>query len=659
MPRFSLRHVAATAYAIFVLVLAAATFVEWRHGTAFVTDMVYGSWWFAAIMAAVVVPGMAVAARALTGNWRALMLHASLAIIAIGALVSKVFGTEGSLHLREGQGAALFETANGPRALPTDIRLDSFIVKTYPHTDAPMDYVSHLTVSGERRTVSMNNVLNVRGYRLFQSCYDTDGLGTTLTVNHDPWGMGVTYLGYASLAISLILVLTNPRGRFRRLLRGSAVALCPLAILASVTSCANAQDGRSVNATLPTDQQVARFESLNVIYGGRNAPIGAYCADFLLKVTGRTQWRGLSAETIVLGWMLTPSEWQDEPMIKVKDEVAARAMGVRVEDGHTAAAWLFDSDSHYRLTSYLRRGDKVAIDINDRLQAIIALTDGSAFRPSGIGIAPWRRNLELTYCHLQPTAALFKIVLGIGVVMLAMVIWSRGEMPVRHRRLMMVAMALCAALQFAALVARGLIAGCWPLTNGFETMLVLALGIVLAGLPLCRRQPVLAAACAVMSGLALLVASIGMSNPNITPLMPVLHSPWLSVHVACVMTSYSLFSVIMLNSVIALAKGGEGQAAALRVSLLLLYLGVATLAAGIFIGAVWANESWGRYWSWDPKEVWALITLLVYAVPLHPAIVPAISRPRVAHAYLAAAFLCVLMTYFGVNCLLGGMHSYA
>ncbi len=77
MPRFSLRHVAATAYAIFVLVLAAATFVEWRHGTAFVTDMVYGSWWFAAIMAAVVVPGMAVAARALTGNWRALMLHAS------------------------------------------------------------------------------------------------------------------------------------------------------------------------------------------------------------------------------------------------------------------------------------------------------------------------------------------------------------------------------------------------------------------------------------------------------------------------------------------------------------------------------------------------------------------------------------------------------
>lgn len=659
MPRLTIRHVAVTAYASFVIVLAAATLAEWRRGSLFVANFVYGSWWFAALMALVVAPGMVVAARALSGNWRALMLHVSLAIIAIGALVSKVFGTEGSLHLREGQEVASFETAYGLRPLPSDVRLDSFIVKTYPHTDAPMDYVSHLTVGGERQTVSMNNVLNVRGFRLFQSSYDTDGRGTTLTVNHDPWGMGVTYLGYVSLAISLILVLTNPRGRFRRLLRGSAVTAGTLTILTLSTSCANAQDGRSINATLPTAQQVAQFESLNVIYQGRNAPVGAYCADFLLKVTGRAQWRGLRAETIVLGWMLSPTEWQDVPMIKVKDEVAARAMGVRVEDGHTAAAWLFDADSHYRLTPHLRRGDKAAIDLNDRLQAIIALTDGSAFRPSGIGIAPWRRNLELAYCHMQTTTVLFKVVLSIGVVMLAMVIWSRGEVSARRRRLMMAAMALCAALQFAALVARGLIAGCWPLTNGYETMLVLALGIGVAGLPLCRRQPLLASACVAMSGLSLLVASIGMSNPNITPLMPVLHSPWLSVHVACVMTSYSFFSVIMLNSVIALARGGEGQVAALRVSLLLLYLGVATLAAGIFIGAVWANESWGRYWSWDPKEVWALITLLVYAVPLHLALVPALSRPRVAHSYLAAAFLCVLMTYFGVNYLLGGMHSYA
>ena len=96
-----------------------------------------------------------------------------------------------------------------------------------------------------------------------------------------------------------------------------------------------------------------------------------------------------------------------------------------------------------------------------------------------------------------------------------------------------------------------------------------------------------------------------------------------------------------------------------QLSLLLLYPAVFFLAAGIFLGAVWANVSWGRYWSWDPKEVWALITLMVYAVPLHRQSLPAFSRPMVLHAYLAAAFLAVLMTYFGVNYFLGGMHSYA
>jgi ABC-type transport system involved in cytochrome c biogenesis permease subunit len=83
------------------------------------------------------------------------------------------------------------------------------------------------------------------------------------------------------------------------------------------------------------------------------------------------------------------------------------------------------------------------------------------------------------------------------------------------------------------------------------------------------------------------------------------------------------------------------------------------LAAGIFIGAVWANISWGNYWSWDPKEVWALITLLVYAIPLHKTVWKAFRNPMFFHIYGILAFLSVLITYFGVNFLLGGMHSYA
>ena len=94
-------------------------------------------------------------------------------------------------------------------------------------------------------------------------------------------------------------------------------------------------------------------------------------------------------------------------------------------------------------------------------------------------------------------------------------------------------------------------------------------------------------------------------------------------------------------------------------SRLMLYPAVFLLAAGIFLGAVWANVSWGRYWSWDPKETWALITLMVYAVPMHTASLPALRRPRAFHLYLICAFLTVLMTYFGVNYFLGGMHAYA
>ena len=95
------------------------------------------------------------------------------------------------------------------------------------------------------------------------------------------------------------------------------------------------------------------------------------------------------------------------------------------------------------------------------------------------------------------------------------------------------------------------------------------------------------------------------------------------------------------------------------VSRLLLYPAVFLLAAGIFIGAVWANVSWGRYWGWDPKEVWALVTMLVYALALHPASLPCFRRPLFFHVFSVAAFFCVLITYFGVNFLLGGMHSYA
>ena len=136
-------------------------------------------------------------------------------------------------------------------------------------------------------------------------------------------------------------------------------------------------------------------------------------------------------------------------------------------------------------------------------------------------------------------------------------------------------------------------------------------------------------------------------------------------NVAVIMLAYVLLAFVMLNGVTALAlhlsrrdTGAEVERMQV-VSRLMLYPAVFLLAAGIFVGAVWANVSWGRYWGWDPKEVWALITLLVYAAPLHVGSLACFRRPVFFHAYCAAAFLAVLVTYFGVNFLLGGLHGYA
>ena len=144
------------------------------------------------------------------------------------------------------------------------------------------------------------------------------------------------------------------------------------------------------------------------------------------------------------------------------------------------------------------------------------------------------------------------------------------------------------------------------------------------------------------------------------PLLPVLRSPFFSLHIATIVTAYALLLAIMVVGIIAILKPKDKarleKLKALSTSML--YPAVALLAIGIFIGAIWANVSWGNYWSWDPKEVWALITLLVYAAPLHEKVWKSFQKPVFFHIYGILAFLSVLITYFGVNLFLGGVHAY-
>lgn len=170
-----------------------------------------------------------------------------------------------------------------------------------------------------------------------------------------------------------------------------------------------------------------------------------------------------------------------------------------------------------------------------------------------------------------------------------------------------------------------------------------------------------------MLGLGLAIVALAFVMTKVVtpkpPLQPVLQTPLLGIHVSVIMLAYTLFAVIMINGIVALCLPKRREQL-MNLSQVLLYPAEFCLTAGIFIGAVWANMSWGRYWGWDPKETWALITMLVYAFLLHlpwlkKYIIHQTSYTIVYHIYAIFAFLFVLFTYFGVSYLLGGLHSYA
>ena len=206
-------------YVVLVVVLAVATFVEQARGTAFVGEHVYHTAWFCTLWG--VLAALTLVACLRRHLWRRvplLLLHGSFLVILGGAFLTFMGGQQGVVHLEEGQATDRFMLRDSA------LRLDSFRVQCYPGTDAPEDYISYVRLSvpsgGERAaTVSMNRILTCEGYRFYQSSYDPDGRGSWLSVNHDPWGIGVTYAGYALLGLSMLWVLLGRGGEFRRLLR--------------------------------------------------------------------------------------------------------------------------------------------------------------------------------------------------------------------------------------------------------------------------------------------------------------------------------------------------------------------------------------------------------------------------------------------------------
>ncbi len=213
---------------------------------------------------------------------------------------------------------------------------------------------------------------------------------------------------------------------------------------------------------------------------------------------------------------------------------------------------------------------------------------------------------------------------------------------------------------------RWYISGRAPWTNSYESMIYVAWTAVLAGIIFGRKSPITLAVATLLGGIIVMISQLSWLDPEITPLVPVLKSYWLLFHVAVITASYGFFgmsALLGLTTMLVMIFGHKERTLSKIDELTIINemsqtIGLVLLSIGVFLGAVWANESWGRYWGWDPKETWALITMVVYAFTTHSRFIPALSGKFAFTAMSVFAIYSVLMTFFGVNYYLSGMHSY-
>ena len=678
---------------VLAAVLAAGTVAERLNPD----HRIYDSWWFAALLGvAAALAVVAIVKRRLWGKPPLLMIYASVLLMLAGGAATSWVGVHGSMTLQPGKPTAAFDDNGRTRELPFSMTLESFEVVPYSGTRSPMDFVSHVVCDGQRSDISMNRILRHDGYRFYQEDYGDDG-SSTLSVAHDPWGIGLTYAGYGLLMAGLVLLMAGRRGPYRRWLRGGALALT--LVLASQAS--------ATPNTIPRAEADA-MGRMYVMYKGRICPLQTMAKDFTTKLTGSATYKGLTPEQVLAGWMFYYDQWIDEPMIKVKGEASVMAGAKRVSlsrlhfldtmtVGPLSDKNLRGANEKYNLVKMLAGGRLLKLfpvdggwyGQNDELPMSVADSDYMFIRlwqsycQELVTKADWKglayvfdktRIYQTQHSQGCPVGARLKaerlynamttgkwlamvsITLGLAVFATSLLMQARRRKLPRAIRIGALAWTvLLTAWLLATMVLRWVAGGHAPMAGGFDSMNLMAIVIGLVALGLSHRHPTALPIGMLTMGFCLLVAMMSGSNPPVTNLMPVLNSPLLTLHVAVIMCSYALFFFVMLGGVAGLLVDGATYR---RLNLLMLYPAVALLSLGIIIGAVWANISWGTYWSWDPKETWALITLLIYALPLidggH-----AIKSDRAFNTYCMLAFLSVAITYFGVNLLLGGMHSYS
>lgn len=745
-------------YILVLVCMAAATIVEKSQGTDYAHAHYYGAWWFILIWAVLAALGAFYIIKRKVKCASTLALHLSFIIILAGALLTHISAKRGMIHLRIGQPTDTYmaqdeEQGMKEEKLPFSLCLKKFEAKMHDGTNAVADYSSKFTViDGDDKSegeVSMNNIYSHRSYRLYQSSYDEDGKGSVLAINADPYGIPVTYTGYALLFISLVWMLFDPKGGYRKLLKSPLLKKGAL-ITALILSMGNIQTlhaesatGNLKNAVLPKET-AEKFGELHILYNDRICPVQTFALDFCKKIYGARSYQGLTAEQVLSGWVFYGNTWASEPFIKIKSGEMKTAMNL---PDYASLNTFFNREmGGYTIGQYVQeyyngQQDKFhqqAADIDGKIQIIMELREGISLKVLPYtftknvkatkdhsfikaGTTTWfspvdklpqavehqhalyirnvfsllngdvkagnisrvneffvkmKKYQEVSSGNSLPTATqykaerinnafpfatiLFMANLTLGFIALFYTIYRMTKK--KEIKVLNIALPILLGVSFLALTfglaLRWIISGNIPMSNGYESMLTVAWFVMLISILMQLRIRIVMVFGFLISGFFLLVSHINQMDPAIGQMMPVLNSPLLSIHVSIIMMSYALLSLTFICGIMGICLRSHGEELQ-ALSRIFLYPALTTMGFGIFIGAIWANVSWGNYWSWDSKETWALITFMIYAVVVHTQSLPVFRKPLVYHIYITLAFMSIAMTYFGVNYFLTGMHSYA
>ncbi|APY12652.1 cytochrome C biogenesis protein [Seonamhaeicola sp. S2-3] len=675
--------------------------------------------------------------------------------------------------------------------LPFSIKLNDFVAEKFPGSDINSAYSSQVTVIDDEEgsfdyKIYMNNILNHRGYRFFQSSFFPDESGTILSVNHDYWGTLITYIGYFMLYFGLLAILFLKGTRFSDLRnqlnkvkekKSKLITVLFLSIgLTGFSQQHSENDGhnhsnQAVTQFKPTKAQIDSILAANITpkehaekfahlviqdLDGRMKPVSTYASEMLRKLSKHDTYEDFDAHQVFLSMQESPRLWYNVPVIylaKRKADTIRHIIGTNVDDEYVTLADFFSERGTYKLQPYLDDAfsttqpngyQKEIQEAHKRVNLLYNTIEGASlklfpipddanntwvssydykfgqykikdslygnFIKNGVQaylftlnnakktgdfteaeklleafkktqhkyggevmLSDGKIHTEVLYNKFDIFRSLFSWYMYASSVMFILLIIQifrnknkTIDILVSVLKWIIVALFL---MHLAGLIARWYVSGHAPWSDAYESMIYVAWATMLFGLIFGRKSDLTLASTAFVTSMLLMVAHFQWMDPSIGNLQPVLNSYWLMIHVAVIVASYGPFTLGMVLGIVSLllmavttkknkTKMDLNIKELTIINEMSLTVGLVMLTIGNFLGGMWANESWGRYWGWDPKETWALISIMIYAFVIHMRLIPGLRGRWFFNLCSVIAISFIIFTYFGVNFYLAGLHSY-